>query len=159
MNKKGQDAIVGVGGFIMLFIAVIVGLILLQGSAQNLDNTLNTVTLANQSISTVVNGTPQYLTNVKSLSDVVIYNATGDVIVGSGNYTIENNVIYNGQPAVKITPDASAAYKSAWKVSGTGQPLEYADSTSRSIIPLIIVMMALAIAAVAIGYAVRSYKE
>ncbi len=144
MNKKGQDAIAGVGGFIMLAIAVIVGLILLQGSAQNIGSTTNTVNLANQSISVVVNGTAQYLTNVKSLSSVVIYNATGDVIVGSGNYTITNNVVYNGQESVRITPDASAAYKSAWKVSGVGEPLTYAsNASSRSVISLIIIMMAL----------------
>src|SRR5512133_2040382 len=93
--------IVGIGGIIILAIALIVGAILLQGSAQNIGSMVNTVAVANVTLDTVVNGTAQYLTDYRAISDVVIYNETGG-IVGSGNYTITNNVINNGALAVEI---------------------------------------------------------
>ena len=149
----------GIGGLIMLAMSIIVGAILLQGSAQNIGGVVNTYDIANQSISTVVNGTPQYLTNCRALSSVVIYNQTGG-IVGSGNYTITNNVIYNSGLAVEILPDATAIWKSAWKVSGTCQPLTYDDNTgNRAVVSFIIIVMALALASVAIGYAVKNYQD
>ncbi|MCD6300571.1 MAG: hypothetical protein J7L82_00690, partial [Staphylothermus sp.] len=126
MNKKGQTNQIGV--LITLAIVIIVGSILIQASAQNVGTATNTFEVANESISTVVNGTAQYLVDYRALSDVVIYNETGDVIVGDGNYTITNNVINNGDLSVEITPDASAAFKSAWLVSGTAQPLTYIDN-------------------------------
>jgi len=155
MNNKGE--MLGFGIIISVFIAVIVGAILLTTSAQQVGSTTDTFEIANTSLTTVVNGTPQYITNARSLSSVVIYNETGNVIVGSGNYTVENNVVYNGALAVKITPDASAEFKSAWKVSGTAQPLTYIDdSGGRSVATLIIIFFALGIAMVAL-YPV--YKE
>jgi hypothetical protein len=144
MNKRGE---LDVGVLIMLFVGVIVAVTLLQSSAQNLNSAVNTVAVANQSIATVVNGTAQYITNYKSISDVVIINETGGVVIGAGNYTITNNVIYNGQEAIKIVPETTAAFKSAWKVSGTAQPLGYiAESGSRGVTNMIIVFAALAIA-------------
>ena len=157
MNNKGQIAI---GGLIILAITVIVGAILLQGAAQNVGTVVNTYDIANQSISTVVNGTAQYITNCRALSSVVLYNETNDVLVGSGNYTITNNVVNNGALAVQILPEATAAYKSAWQVSGTCQPLTYDDNAgSRTMSSLVILMMAMAVASVAIAYVVKNYQD
>ncbi len=155
MNKKGQ---LGLSAILLVFITIIVGVILFQTIAQNVGSMTNTIEVANESLTTVVNGTPQYLTNYRALSSVVIYNETGDVIVGSGNYTIANNVVYNGALAVEITPDATAIWKSAWQISGTAQPLTYVpDSGGRAMVSLIVIFFALAIAAASL-YPVMNNK-
>jgi len=157
MNKRGQ---VEVGGLIVLAIAVIVGVILLQASAQQVGTVTNTVAVANTSLATVVNGTDQYLTDYRALSDVVVYNETGDTLVGSGNYTVTNNVVYNGALAVQIDVDASADVKSAWLVSGTAQPLTYEPTSGgRALTSLIIIMMAIAIVAVVITYVLKAKEN
>lgn len=153
-NKKGQ---VGLQEILYVFIAVLVGVVLFQAIAQQVGSTTNTVEVANTSLDTVVNGTAQYLTDYRAISSVVIYNETGDVIVGSGNYTITNNVVYNGALAVKILPDASENWTTAWKVSGTAQPLTYiADSGARSMAALIVIFFALLVAVIAISPVARS---
>ena len=154
-----KGAIAGVGGLIMLAIAIIVGAILLQGSAQNTADVVNTKTLSNHSLATVVNGTAQYIEGYKDISNVVVLNQTGTQVIGAGNYTITNNVPYNGGVAIKIVPETPAAYQNAWRVSGTVQSTAYADSAGRSLTNLIIVMAALAMVAVAVGYAVKSYND
>ena len=147
-----------VGGFILLFIGIIVSLSLFTGGITgNVGLVTNTVSVANESLgATVVNGTAQYLVNYKSISDVVVYNETGNVVIGAGNYTITNNVIYNGQEAVKIVPDTTAALKSKWKISGTAQPLGYAnESGTRAIVSLITVLSALAV----VGFVIAKVYE
>ena len=142
----------------MTAVGIIVGLVMLVASAGQTDSMMNTVTLANQSTdAAVADATAFYVTGYKSLSSVVIYNETGDAIVGATNYTVTNNVVYNGQEAVKITPaTVPNAYNYKWLISGVAQPLGYADSTTRSIVPLIVIFGALAIAVVALVPALRS---
>jgi uncharacterized membrane protein len=156
-NNKGQVEI-GIGMIMTVFIAVLVGIIFVQSIAQSVGESTNTVELANVSIDTVVNGTVQYL-DYRALSDVVIYNETEDAIVGATNYTITNNVINptTGELSVSITPNAPAAYKSAWQVSATAQPVTYiADGGSRAMAALIVIMFALAIAVVALTPTLQS---
>jgi len=156
MNDKGQ---MGVGIIIMIAITIIVGAIFLQAIAQTAGDSTNTVAVANVSLATVVNGTTQYLTDYRALSNVVIYNETGSVIVAAGNYTVTNNVIdpTTGGLSVSILPNASAFYKSAWQVSGTGQPTTYiAESGGRAMANLIVVMFALAILAVIMGPVIKN---
>jgi hypothetical protein len=160
MNKNGQIG-TQIGSLILLAIALIVGAILIQASAQNVGNATNTVNIVNQSIgSTVVNGTTYYLTNVKSLSSVVVLNETNNVAIGSGNYTLTNNVVYNGQEAVSIVPATAAAYKSNWKISGVGQPLTYInDGAGRSIAGFIVLLMCLALVVIAATWATKAYSS
>lgn len=155
MNNKAETSQIGV--LVALAITVIVGVILLQASAQNIGATLDTVTLANRSIgATVVNGTSYYITDIKSLSSVVVFNQTGDIEIASGNFTVTNNVVYNGQEAVQIVPNTPAQFKSNWKISGVGQPLGYiSDGGGRAMSSLVIILMALALAVIVITYSVR----
>ncbi len=161
MNKKGQ---MGVGMIVLIAITIIIGAIFLEVIAQEVGGATSTIAITNESISTVVNDTAQYL-DYRALSDVVVINATNGTaafttlgpVVGSGNYTITNNVINptTGGLAVRILPDADAKHKSAWKISATAQPTTYiADSGSRAMANLIVVMFALAILAAVIGPAV-----
>ena len=157
-SKKGQTDI-GIGTIMIVFIAVLVGIIFVQAIAQEVGSSINTVSVANVSLTTVVNGTSQYLTDYRALSGVTIWNETGDTIVGSGNYTITNNAIdpTTGGLSVQILPDASAVDKNAWQVSGTAQPVTYiAESGGRTMASLIVIMFALAIAVVALTPTLKS---
>lgn len=153
MNKKGQ---VELGSIMYVFIAVIVGVIIFTAIAQQVGTTTNTVAVANESYTASVNGGSFYITNYRAMSDVVIWNSTTQLIT-SNNYTVNNNVIYNGALAVNISVDGDTYESGAWKVSGTAQPLTYiADSGARSMAGLIVIFFALLVAAVALSPVMRS---
>jgi len=155
MNKKGQ---MEVGGIIVAAITIIVGVILFVAIAQQVGSSTSTITI-NDSIDTVVNGTAQYLTSYRALSGVVVYNETGWVVINSGNYTITNNVIdpTTGGLSVRILPDATTGFKTAWYITGTAQRTDYiADSAGRAIAGLIAVFFALAIVVVALTPALKN---
>ena len=150
----------GLGVFLLMFVGIVVGLALFQPIAQSVGSATNTEAVVNQSIASIVNGTTQYITNYKSLSNVVIINGTGVAIIDSSYYTLTNNVVHNGALSVSILPNAPDNYTSAWKVSGTGQPLTYiADAGSRSMASLIVIFFALLIAAIAIGPAQEKLRD
>jgi hypothetical protein len=154
-NKLG-----GIGVLIMLAVTIIVGLILIQGSAQNTNGVLNTVTLVNTSFTAPAESGSVYFTDYKVIDSVVIYNSTGS-FVPAANYTVTNNVIYNGALATKITYGVINSYANdTSKISGVAQPLTYSsDNAGRSMTSLIIIMSALALAVVTIGAAIKMYKE
>jgi hypothetical protein len=158
MNNKGQMNMVG--GLIMLAITIIVGAILLLGAAQNTSTVTNTVTLSNMSFTSPAEEGTYYFTDYKAINSVVIYNATG-TLVPAANYTITNNVVYNGAEATLLTVGAVNGYaEQVWNISGTAQPLSYvSDAGARSMTSMITVMMALALAVIAIGWAIKAYKE
>jgi hypothetical protein len=158
--EKGQMGMVG--GLIMLAMAMIVGVILLQGSAQNIDSVVNTRTVTNLSLGVASNATTVYLTDYKAINSPVVTNASNGVVIAAGNYTLTNNVPYNGGVAVSVlpkTPADSGFSGVTWYISGTGEPTAYADSAGRSLTNLIIIMMALALVAIAVGYVVKSYTD
>lgn len=162
MNSKAQMA--GIGGIIMVAMSVIVGCILLVAAAQNIGQVKDLATVGNASLGTLTNGTATYITNYKSCSSVKIFNATNDVEIPTNNYTVTNNVVYNGNEAVKITPavliDAGYAYnKGTATYQGTCQPLTYDSSSGgRTVAGIIIIFMAIAMVSVVVVYAVKSYQ-
>lgn len=146
MNRKGQTE---VGMLIVIAMVAIIGAILMQASAQSVGDVINTVDVANESVSSVngtVNGTLTQLSG-KLVSDVVIYNAT-DIIVATGNYTIFNNQVVNGIETAVINVSAPPYLQpDNWNVSYTYQPTTYdASSGGRAVAGLIILFFALAIA-------------
>lgn len=159
MNNRGQ--IGGAGLLITLAITLIVGAIFLQASAQNVGSATDLGAITNLSIGTQTNGTAYYFTDYKELSDVEIYgNATSSganvTKLTSTNYTITNNVIYNGALAVKLEPNSALYTATSWNISATTTPLTYiSDSGGRSTATLIIILSALALLAVAVGYGIR----
>lgn len=152
MNKKGQNVNLMIG----VFISVIVGLVLFQVIAQNVGGSTNTVAVVNESLGVITNGTDIYLTNYRAISDVVIYNTTGNVIIAAGNYTITNNALdTNNALSVAVNGNASTKFNT-WSISGTGQPVTYiSDSGSRSVAALIVIFFALMILAVAMTPVLR----
>lgn len=166
MDRKGQIAI---GGLILLAITVIVGAVMLQGSAQNVGNVVNTYTSANVSFTLGANASTSDLTvcGQKNTSAVVIYVPTGDIVfthgVGTaGNYTVVQGTHSDGYPGPRIyISGLNATWAgAAVNVSCTYQPDGYTeDAGARGMTNLIIIMTALAIAVVGIGYAVKGYTE
>ena len=147
MNNKGQSMQM----LVIVFIALIVGVILFQTVAQNVGEATNLGSIVNTSLATVVNGTTQYITDYRAISDVIIINETNNVVIAAGNYTITNNVVYNGALAISILPATDIGLKTAWKVSGTVQPLTYIDDAgSRSMASLIVIFFALAVGLIAL---------
>ena len=148
-NKKAQT---GVGLIVVVAIAVIIGLVLFQQAAVNVGAVTNTINVVNESAPSVaVNGTAFYMTSYRAINGIKIFNATGDVEVPGASYTATNNVLYNGVLATQVVPNAAMPdYKSAWKVSGTGEPLGYSENpATRSISSLVVILTALAVALVA----------
>lgn len=154
MNKKGQ---VELGSILYVFIAVLVGVIIFQAIAQQVGTTTNTIALANDSYTAGVDGTTFYITDYRAISNVVIYNETNGttgypIIIPSTNYTVANNVVYNGALAVSVTVDDALYESMAWQVSGTAQPLTYiTNSGARSMAALIVIFFALLVAAIALS--------
>ena len=153
MNNKGQEAM-GVGLFIGIFITVLVGIVLMLGSAQNLDEATNTEALLyDASLAVVANSTAQSITDWKSLTDVTVYNQTGGGVIDSSYYTITNDVVEDAALIVNFTPSAAIFenYTNAWLINATGQRVGYIkEGGARSIAGLIIIFFALAIAMVAL---------
>jgi hypothetical protein len=157
MNNKGQ---VGLGTILMVFITVVVGVILLIAAAQELGKSTNTDSIALYSIGTQTNGTTYYFADYKHLSSVTVYgNGTANpVLLSAGNYTITNNVINPTGGAISASLLPTSEYTgTVWQINATAQPLGYVpDGGSRSIVSLIVILFALAVAIVALEPTLRS---
>lgn len=160
MRKKGEQNQMGV--IIGVFMLIIVGLVLMTASARLIGDTINTRDVANDTISNT-NGTT--LANIVQLdgkvaSNVVVYNDTGDIIVGSGNYTIYNNQVIDGEETAGINvsvEEVSGIEDGDWQISYTSQPTTYiSNSGGRAVAGLIVLFFALAIAIIAIFPTARS---
>jgi hypothetical protein len=144
--NKGMSPL---GGIIMLAIGIIFATVLIVAIAQQKGTMTDLATAENESLGTLTNFTTLYITNYKSCSSFKVWNATGDEEVASSNYTVTNNVVYNGQEAISVVPTVTAGYVSAWNkgtatFQGTCQPLTYIpDSGGRTIAGLIVVFSVL----------------
>jgi hypothetical protein len=148
-NKKGQ---IGVAGYVFLIIGIIVALTLIIASSQQIGTVKDTWTYENVSIGVLTNGTPTYITTCRAMvGTVIIFNATGDVTIPSTNYTLTNNVLYNGMWAVQIDPavvaSADYGYNSGLAtIDGTCEPITYSESsTDKTVLDLILILCAIAL--------------
>ena len=135
----------------VVFIGAIITIVFLASIADSIFNQTNTFDVANETLVST-NGTTLLLLpelQGKSVSDVVVYNGTNEVIVASGNYTIFNKHINasNGVETVKINVSGVAIYQGeGWNISYTYQPNGYLErSGDRSIANLIVLFSALSI--------------
>ncbi len=150
MNKKGED--MNIGLVIMIAVVAIVGAVLLVPIAQFIGEVTNTYDVANASM-VATNGTTQATLvelEGKSVSDVVIYNGSDDIIIGSGNYSVSNNVVIDGSESsfINVSADATGSIQAQpWNISYTTQPTTYDSSSGgRTVAGLIVLFFALAIA-------------
>jgi len=161
MNNKGE---VKVGLIIIVAITLIVGVIFFQVIAQQVGESTTLWTIENQSLGAVTNisfgGDPLYMTNCKSMSDVIIFNATEGFTIGTGNYTLTNNVVHDGDLTVEISPEATdemGLNVGSWTIDGTCQPTTYiSNSGGRAIAGLIAIFFALAVLVVALVPTLRN---
>jgi len=153
MNRKAQINVLGV--LLIAFVGIIIGIALFQVVSQTVGDATNTYDMANQSVSSV-NAT--YSLTGQSVSSVVVYNATGDVIVSSGNYTVTNNQVVDGTLTARIAVAADVIYQGGdWAISYTYEPDGYIDSAGgRGVALLIPIFAALAIAVLALVPAFRN---
>lgn len=155
MNRKGQAA--GIGMFLAIFIGVIVGLILFQASVDQAAGTLNSVYAANKTYT--LSATTQDLIGQELLDTPVMTNATGGELISSTNYTIFEGISSTtGLKTVKMTGTPSALWTGkSVNISWTYGPNGYIEDTgSRSIVGLIAIFAALAVATVALVPTLRS---
>ena len=147
-SKKGQ---LGVAGFVLLVVGIIVVITLIVAVAQQKGQMTDLATVSNASLGTMTNGSTLYITDYKLCSNFKIWNATGDVEIPTTNYTVTNNVVYNGQATIEVVPAVTTLAGTAFnrgtaKYQGTCEPLTYAeDSASRTIADFIVVACALAL--------------
>ncbi len=160
MNKKGEE--IGIGLIIVVAMIAIIGAVFLQAIAQQVGDVTNTVDVANASISNTNGTTIANLLQLsgKLASSVVVYNATGDALILSGNYTIYNNQVINGVETAGInvsTENAGGIDDGAWQISYTYQPTTYdANSGGRAVAQIIVIFFALAIAVAMLVPTMRS---
>jgi len=150
MNNKGQSMQL----MIIVFVALLVGVIVFQVAAQQIGTATNTVTATNLQVTLAGAGNGTYINDYRALESVTVVNRTGAVTLHAGNYTITNGVINptTGSLAVQINTTATSEYADGLvNVSGTAQPLTYITSSGgRSIANLVVIFFALAIVMVAL---------
>ena len=158
MKQKKAQTDIGIGTLVTIFIMVIVGVILLQATAQSVGTATTLSTWVNHTETSAATGSSIYLTDYKYLTVTNIHNGTLGVVIPASNYTVTNNVVYNGALAVKITSLSGPYDGEIWAINGVAQKTSYiADGGGRALASLIVIMFALAIAVIAL-YPVLSSK-
>jgi len=144
------------GVIIMIFVVALVGLVLFQVVAQQSGETLTIGALDNEVIAAPADGGTYYFTDYKALSDVVITNSTTATAISSGNYTVTNNVVYNGALSVRLVVDDAEFESVNWNVTAVAEPLTYiSEGGTRALVPLIAIFFALAIVVVVLSSTLR----
>jgi len=145
---NGKD----IGALVVLAVGLIVGLVLLQQAAQQTSDMLNLGHIDNKTIT--LSSTAVTLEG-KAASNVVVTNATGGETVPASNYTISNNVILDDGTLGCTIVETAGPYDSV-NITYDYQPVSYADSATRNVVPLIVILSALALAVVALVPTLRS---
>ena len=156
---KSKKAELGVGVIVVAAIAIIVGLILFQAAASNVEQATQTVTgvsTLSQGQYTGVLNTPVELVGQELISVIAVTNRSSGAAIAAANYTIYE-CVRNSDNLKGICykalgaglPSASAPVN----ISYTYYPNGYIDDAgSRSIAGIIILLAAIAIALVLIPY-------
>ncbi len=165
MNKKGQSQVSQIGVFIGLFIVLLVGLILLQSSAQQVGDVVNTVTLTvNQTITAPANGAAINL-NGRAVSSFVAFNLTNGTVghtllITSGNFTILDNQVVNGLLTARLQVDDALYENEEWNVTYIYEPETFIGSSGgRALANLIILMFAISLLIISILPVVKQRFE
>ena len=158
MKQKKAQTDIGIGTIMTIFIVVLVGVILLQAAAQSVGTATTLSTFVNHTVTSAASGSSVYLTDYKLLTVTDIRNGTTGAVIPASNYTVTNNVVYNGALAVQITSLVGPYDGETWAINGVAQRTSYiADGGGRALASLIVIMFALAIAVIAL-YPVLSSK-
>jgi len=158
MNKKAE---VGkeLGAILIVFITILLGVILFQAIAQESGKATTLGAYTNFTTTLAAPEESIYLTDIKHISSIVIENCSAaGAVFDAGNYSVTNNFVHDGALTVRITTTAGSNYNlTAVNISGVTQPLTYIDdSGARSMVPLIAIFFALALAVVALVPTLRN---
>jgi hypothetical protein len=159
MNKQGQ---VTVGVILLLAIALLVGLVIFQQIASNVDagtRTNSGTVVATNSLITGILNTKVELTGQELVSVQAVTNRTDGTTVAAANYTIAECVRpSDGLKGICYTATGSGAPKANGpiNVSYTYYPAGYIDdSAGRSMFGLIVLLAAIAIAIIVLAPLVK----
>jgi len=157
MNKQGE---VGIMAFLIVFIGIITALVLFQGLSPFLSTLRDTATASNVTY-TLPNSTTTDLTGQELLSTPTVTNST-DVMgpISAGNYTIDEGVsATTGLKTIQFTWAAASEDAGQTPMNLTydyGADGYLDNSAGRSIVGLISIFAALAIAVIALSPTLRS---
>lgn len=146
MNKKGQTG-VQIGAIIVLAIGLIVGVILLQASAQNNDVVVNTRTATNVTYASPTSGSTIDLTGQDIIGTATVVNATDGATVPATNYTISEGVSSStGVKSIQYTNNDADWNAVNVNISYTYGADGYSEESSgRAMANLVIIMAGLAL--------------
>lgn len=148
MNDKG---FIGVGTFIALFIGIIVAMILILPSANNVALSTDAQAIANVTFTAPAAGSSIDLVGQELLDTPIVTNAStaggNGVVVPASNYTIEEAVSsVDGLKRIRYTSNAGWQAGKAVNISYSYGAEGYMDDAgSRAIFDLVVVFGALAV--------------
>ena len=155
MNKQAQ---LGIGGFVLLFIGIIVAIALLPAIADNVSTLSDTVTATNVTYTApAANGTIDLGTAQELITLIHVTNHTDGTVVGAGNYTIAEGIsATTGKKVVQYTSGVDANYVGdGVNVSMTYGAEGYADNSgARGMSKVILIFAALGLLGFVVYYAV-----
>ena len=146
---KGKRGEVTIAAIMITFLVILVGTIIFQATADQLARSTSTVSLNNVSFTSAAINQRYYFTDYRALSSVTIVNGT--TLVSSGNYTVSNNIVYNGVVASAINFTSVPYDSESLNISAVAQPTTYMDDGgSRGLASMILIFFGLAIAVTAL---------
>jgi len=166
VRKNGVMTIVG------LFVIVLVAVVLMQATS---DQTVNATTLRTynttagdaaitvEPLGSLINLEGKAVTNFVAINASNGAVSGGDLAISTGNFTLKDRQNINGELTATLNASgAIAAPKNVsgpWNVTFTYQPLGFVtESSGRSIVSLLLIMMALGLLIVTAGAIFRSPK-
>jgi len=155
MKKKAQ--IDGVGSFLVLFIAVIVGLVLFTSISTLVGEKTVTVETVNQSVTLAAANVTNILNGQAVVGGTItMVNATGNETVAAAQYSVGSNQVVNGVLESTVTMIEADYASTPVLITYTYEPDGYMSGSSRSIALLIPIFAALAILVAALSPTMRS---
>lgn len=154
-NKKAQS----VGEVILVAIGIIVALTMLVGGiTSGYGDLMDKRTSTNQTLT--LRSDQATTLNGKVITNMVVRNTTTTTLVTAANYTVTDNVILADGTlgaTIRLGTGVSVGNNNTnHNLTYTWEPTTYADATSRSVIPLILIFSGLAIAIFALVPVLRN---
>lgn len=147
-----------VGVLLVTFIGVIVALAIFTGGITGQVGQSTNLGFKNATYANSTTNGYTYLDG-KYVTSILVSNTSSHSTIVAGNYTIYNNILNaNGELSSAIDMRAGdTAQGTTWQVAYTFQPLGYVpDAAGRSIVGLIVIFAALAIAVIALAPVLQS---
>lgn len=141
-----------VGLLLMVALGLIVGLVLITPTADNIAQSTQTVTFSNYTVTTGTVAAPATLTGFQEVvGTYTIVNYTNAAVPPTGNVTMSSGIVNNVKVLRLVTTNASWANTRVVINATTIYPAGYIeDAGGRAIAPLVIIFGAIALAVVAL---------